>query len=252
LSPPKGKTYFMKRQINQLRKVLFAIVHPACWKPLTLGVGAAIEHIHGLRGLSVDGIIDVGANVGQFSLACRILYPNVPIVAFEPIPDAATLYRKVHGGCRDVTLNQCALGTEAGTAVLHLSRSADSSSLLPIGELQTQVFPKTEEVGTIEVPVARLDDFSSTWSGRKNQLLKLDVQGFELNVLLGSQQTLQSCRFVYVECSEIQLYQGQAVRQEVSSFLESKGFKEAGRFNAQFRSGSLIQADYLFEKVKKP
>jgi hypothetical protein len=78
------------------------------------------------------------------------------------------------------------------------------------------------------------------------------VQGFELNVLLGSQQTLQSCRFVYVECSEIQLYQGQAVRQEVSSFLESKGFKEAGRFNAQFRSGSLIQADYLFEKVKKP
>lgn len=242
----------MKRQINQLRKVLFAFVHPACWKPLTLGVGAAIEHIPGLRQLSVDGVIDVGANVGQFSLTCRILYPSVSIVAFEPIPQAAALYRRVHAECPRVTLNEFALGTEAGTAVLHLSRSADSSSLLPIGELQTSVFPKTEEVGTIEVPVARLDDFSSTWSGRKNQLLKLDVQGFELNVLLGGQQTLQSCRFVYVECSEVQLYKGQAVRQEVSSFLESKGFEEAGRFNAQFMDGNLIQADYLFQRIKSP
>lgn len=203
-----------------------------------------------LKSLNIDGIIDVGANRGQFTLACRLSQPRIPIVAFEPIPDEARTFRKVHGKCPQVTFIESALGEAVGSATLHLSKSADSSSLLPIGQRQTEYFRDTAEIGTIQVPVQRLDDLSKHWIGRNSQLLKLDVQGFELNVLRGAVKTLETCRYVYAECSEVELYEGQALRKEVSAFLLSNGFAEKGFFNADYKNSQLIQADYLFEKQK--
>jgi FkbM family methyltransferase len=213
---------------------------------LAHGVAPSIEHLPVLRKLQVDGIIDVGANRGQFSLACRLALPKAPIVAFEPIPHEAKTYRAVHGGFTHVELLETALGDQAGQATLHLSQSADSSSLLSIGSRQTELFPGTQEVASIVVPVQRLDDLQQHWTGRHQQLLKLDVQGFELNVLRGAEQTLQNCKFVYAECSDVVLYEGQALRPEVSKFLASHGFRESASFNATYDGEQLIQADYLY------
>jgi FkbM family methyltransferase len=196
----------------------------------------------------VDGVIDVGANRGQFTLACRAELPGIPIVAFEPIPAEAATFRRVHGQAAQVRLVESALGETAGQATLHMSQSADSSSLLPIGRRQTELFQNTAEVGTITVAVNRLDDLADYWQGRRHQLLKLDVQGFELNVLRGATATLQSCAYVYAECSEVALYDGQALRAEVEAFLKAHGFVVQGRFNDQMHEGQMIQADYLFAR----
>ena len=232
----------------RLRKLFVSLTHPSCWRGLSIGVAPSVEHLSVLRSLKVDGIIDVGANRGQFTLACRLAKPGIPVVAFEPIPDEARTFRKVHGQATHVTLIESALGESTDTATLHLSKSADSSSLLPIGQRQTEYFRNTAEVGTIMVRVQRLDDLSAHWHGRSSQLLKLDVQGYELNVLRGSVKTLELCNYVYAECSEVELYEGQALKQEVSDFLKSCGFIETGFFNAEFKDSQLIQADYLFEK----
>lgn len=127
-----------------------------------------------------------------------------------------------------------------------MSKSADSSSLLPIGRRQTELHKNTAEIGTIEVAVHRLDEFDFHWSQSKRLLLKLDVQGFELNVLKGSVDALKHCAYVYAECSEVPLYDGQALRPEVEAFLKDQGFILQSRHNEQWDSGSLIQADYLF------
>lgn len=230
----------------RLAKLGFSLLRPACWKALLGGVAPAIEHRAVLRPLAIDGIIDVGANRGQFTLVCRMTHPGLPIVAFEPIPDEAATYRKVHGGRPHVHLIESALGKTTGTATLHLSKSADSSSLLPIGDRQKQLFRDTGEIGTIAVPVQRLDDLSDHWKGRIRQLLKIDVQGFELNVVRGAVETLKSCAYVYTECSEVALYDGQALRGEVEAFLQKQGFVIQGRYNEQKSNGQLIQADYLF------
>lgn len=235
----------------RLRKLAMALTHTRCWHPLMLGVAPSAEHSSVLRSLSVDRIIDVGANRGQFSLACRVALPSVPIVAFEPIPMEAATYRKVHGGIQGIQLIESALGESNGTATLHLSKSADSSSLLPIGRRQTELFRNTVEVGTITVPVQRLDDLSALWPQCSRQLLKLDVQGFELNVLRGAVETLRTCAYVYAECSEVALYDGQALRAEVASFLQREGFSQMGRYNCQSHDGQLVQADYLFVNDKR-
>jgi FkbM family methyltransferase len=174
---------------------------------------------------------------------------GVPLVAFEPIPTEAATFRKVHNKIPNVTLIESALGETAGTATLHLSKSADSSSLLPIGLRQTELHQNTAEVGTIEVPVYRLDDLEVHWRQKKRLLLKLDVQGFELSVLKGSLVALKHCAYVYAECSEVPLYDGQALRPEVEAFLEGQGFTIQSRQNEQWDQGELIQADYLFCRI---
>jgi hypothetical protein len=145
-------------------------------------------------------------------------------------------------------LHQIALGENAGETEIHLSRSADSSSLLPVGEAQTKFFPSTDEIGTLKIPVKRLDDFKSEWKGYSRVLLKIDVQGFELSVLKGAVEALNHCAYVYVECSETELYVGQALYQDVVGFLGQRGFQVQSSYNETVIAGKLIQADYLFTR----
>ena len=233
----------------RLSKLTASLTRPCCWRALAYGVAPAIEHLPVLRKLTVDGVVDVGANRGQFSLSCRIAMPTVPVLAFEPIPGEAKIYKSIHGMMRGVELCQCALGETSSEAEFHLSNSLDSSSLLPIGKRQRDLFPETAESGTIKVEVKTLDDFLPKMSGRSAQLLKIDVQGFELGVLKGAVKTLSTCRHVYAECSEVQLYEGQALRPAVASFLAGFGFKEFGSYNHQHDQSELIQADYLFSRA---
>lgn len=230
----------------RVRKLAVALAHPTCWRALCYGVAPTVEHLALLASLKIDGILDVGANRGQFSLACRLAQPHVPIAAFEPIPAEAAMFRKVHGTQSQVILIETALGQSKGDATMHLSKSADSSSLLPIGKKQIELFGNTVEVGTIKVQVHRLDDFADYWTGRTRQLLKLDVQGYELNVLRGAAEALKSCVYVYAECSEVALYDGQALRVDVQAFLAQHGFVMNGRYNEQLDGNELVQADYLF------
>jgi FkbM family methyltransferase len=226
-------------------KLFFSLCHPQCWNGLLLGVAPSVEHRRVLEQIDGDLIIDVGANRGQFSLVSRVVKPKIPIVAFEPIPAEATIYRQALAGM-SVQLNEVALGEQMGEAPLHLSRSADSSSLLPIGEPQRKLFPKTDEVGTLRVPVRRLDDYGAQWVGNSRIFLKIDVQGYELSVLRGAVETLSRCAYVYVECSEDELYVGQALFLDVEKFLAHCGFRLQSRHNDTIVSGRLVQADYLF------
>jgi len=231
----------------KFKKAFFSLIHPRCWNALCLGLFPAIEHCPVLARLDCDVILDVGATRGQFSLMSRIVMPAIPIFAFEPIPTEAEIFRKALLG-EYVQLHQVALGDKAGEAELHLSRSPDSSSLLPIGEAQTRLFPATGEIGTLKVPVKRLDDFKPEWEKYSRILLKIDVQGFELSVLRGAVETLKNCVYIYVECSEVNLYVGQSLYRDVADFLNHEGFDLHSRHNEIIAGDELLQADYLFTR----
>lgn len=233
----------------RLAKVWFAATHPSCWRALSLRVAPSIEHREVIASLRIDRLIDVGANRGQFSLMTRLEHPTISIHGFEPLQSEGKVYRQVFVGDPKVTLHEMALGETSGTAEMHLSRRADSSSLLPIGDMQSKLFPSTDEIGTLKVRIATLDELQDVWGTARKALLKLDVQGFELSVLKGARQALKNCAFVYAECSEIPLYTGQALFPEVSAFLAGEGFKPVRRANEQWVNGKLVQADHLFSRA---
>jgi len=232
----------------RISKLCFCLAHPSCWAGLIRGVAPSVEHQDVLLDIDADLLIDVGANRGQFSLMARTIHPELTIHAFEPLPSEAIVYRRLIGSKTGVNLHEFALGETEGSAELHVSARADSSSLLSIGELQTRLFPSTSEVGRCTVWVKPLDTLSEYWMGASRAFLKLDVQGFELSVLRGARNALRHCAYVYVECSHVPLYSGQALFHDVKTYLAENGFDVNSRHNEQWMDGQLIQADYLFSR----
>jgi len=231
-----------------LSKLLRAALKPSYWPVLRHAVLPTIEHKAPLSHVNPATVIDVGANKGQFSAFADHQWPNSQIFGFEPIADQAKKYRRVMG--RRAILYEMALGARDDEMSLHLASRADSSSLLPLGNLQKEIFGM-KEVGTIKVPVRRLDDILQSSNLAGSALLKIDVQGFELEVLKGSTRLLDMIEWIYVESSFVELYEGQAKYDEISDMLEGLGYRLIGKFNvAKGSDGQNIQADCLFEKSR--
>jgi FkbM family methyltransferase len=228
-------------------KALRAFCNPAYWPALSRGVVPTIEHISALDGLEPDTIIDVGANKGQFSSMAANLWPDAQLIAFEPLPDQADKFVS-HLGKR-ATLHRCALAAEQSHMELHLASRADSSSLLPLADRQKSMFDM-EEIGLLTVPVCRLDEIITSGMMSGQALLKIDVQGFEYEVLLGATALVGAIKWIFVEASFMELYTGQRLFPEIEQLLAGYGYEEIGRFNmVSDDSNEPVQADILFQRL---
>jgi FkbM family methyltransferase len=241
----------MNLQLNltRLLKAIHVVSSACLLKPLIFHrVFAGAEHRKVLSS-SLATVIDVGANRGQFALAARKWAPNARIVAFEPLPGPATIFRKVFRHDGAVILHQAAIGYASRQQTMHVSARDDSSSLLPISNLQVENFPGTAEVATLDVRVAPLGAFLDAEFIIAPAMLKLDVQGFELEALQGCESLLPRFSHVYCECSFVELYCGQALACDVIDWLSARGFKLAGMFNPAYdKRGRSLQADLLFQQ----
>jgi hypothetical protein len=77
-------------------------------------------------------------------------------------------------------------------------------------------------------------------------MLKIDVQGFELEALQGCEGLLDKFAYIYAECSFLELYTGQALAGDVIAWLHHRGFALSGIYNVSYELGRSIQADFLF------
>ncbi len=229
---------------------LAAILRVSAWRNALrrYGVAAGAEHLPVLRQFAgCRMVVDIGANRGQFTLVARQCFPNARVVSFEPLPGPAAVFRRVFEKDDAVILHEAAVGQLVARCTMHVSARDDSSSLLPIGPLQSALFPGTAEVSTIEVTMAPLNAFIEVADIVAPALLKLDVQGFELQALAGCEPMLSHFDWVYCECSFVELYAGQKMAADVIAWLSNKGFRLRGIFNPTYDGeGQAIQADLLF------
>jgi FkbM family methyltransferase len=228
----------------RLHKYIKLLQTPACWPALQHGVAATLEHDTALRSHSFATVIDVGANKGQFAVYAHTRWPKAHLICFEPLPKPRAKLERVTGG--QAKIFSCALGAEPGEGRMHLATRTDSSSLLALGARQKSIFGM-ETSGELQVPIKRLDACVSTPTLRPT-LLKIDVQGFELEVLKGATDLLPHVDAVYVEVSYIELYEGQALHEDIERFLTEAGFSMQGRYNAYLHQGEPVQADLLFHR----
>ncbi len=232
---------------NKLVKLASLLTRSQWRRGLRQGMAAGIEHRRVIGGLALGSVIDVGANKGQFSLLVRSLHVRAVIHAIEPLDQAATVFDRVFAGDPLTHLHRVAAGPRTGTTQMHLAARADSSSLLPIGALQLRFFPSARPAGTRQVDVARIDDLIDADSVPAPLMIKLDVQGFELEALKGMARLLSAARYVYLEVSWFELYEGQPLAHEVIAWLAARGFTLRAIVNMTVSSkGELVQADALF------
>lgn len=229
-------------------KALSALMQPRYWPALARGVLPGLEHASTFVGRDYRTVIDVGANKGQFAAFAQARWPNARLICFEPLPGPRAKLIAVTAGTAEI--HPIALGEVEGEAVMHVASRVDSSSLLPLGEMQKRLF-NMDESGQLTVPVRRLDAVIHAEDLPRSVLLKIDVQGFEYQTLKGAECVLDAFDAVYVEASFVELYAGQRLAEDVAALLGDSGFIETGRFNVCQENEQDVQADMLFERRKQ-
>lgn len=240
-----------RHRLRQIKKALRSLRHPLSRKALKHGVAPSFEHFEILKGLkNIKCLVDVGANVGQFSLLCKIVHPNAHIHAFEPLNKAADTYVNLLGHETDVQLYRHAIGSKAADQLINVTAKSDSSSLLA-PDAQSRIFPGTHVVSQEAVRVLPLQDVLRDEEIPSPALLKIDVQGYEGEVLKGSEHLLDSFDWIYCEASFIELYSGQPLADEIIAWLAARGFRlvSVNVDGCTLQEGRTVQADFLFKRT---
>ena len=200
------------------------------------------------QGIVPATVIDVGANLGQFTIASVKTWPQAKVYSFEPLPAA---YRKMESytlGMDRVEKMQKAIGDKQGTADFHISNFDLASSILPLGSEHKKAFPTIQETEVVKVQVDTLDNCFENKNITRPCLLKVDVQGYEANVLKGAEGLLHQVDYVLLETSFKPLYDGEETFKEINDRMESMGFKFARPvdFMENETTGEIVQMDALF------
>jgi FkbM family methyltransferase len=215
---------------------------------LSLGHIDTLELLEMLAGSPPRVIHDIGANVGTWTCLAKSLYPDAAVEAFEPLEVHLAGFSRWTASFADVRLHPIALGPRDGTITIEITDFSDASSVLALTNDGRNTF-NVAPAGRRDVRMATLDGLVAAGSVRAPDLLKLDVQGYELEVLRGAEKSLHAATAVICEVSFRQFYQGQALFPDVLNYLGDRGFRLRG-FGSSLRTGEpLVQADALFVKT---
>jgi FkbM family methyltransferase len=220
---------------------------------LDLVRSAASERNRLLRGAGVDLVLDVGANSGQYGEELRRAGYAGRIVSFEPLSTPFAALERRCGRDRAWQAVRVALGREAGTAAIHVSRNSVSSSLLPILPRCVESAPEAAYETTEEVEVETLAWALERFRGDAARVfVKLDVQGYERAVLDGAGDALEGVTGIQLEGSLVPLYDGETLFIELAQLLGSRGF-DLVRLDPEFtdsRTRQLLQVNGLFLRAR--
>ncbi|MCL2385326.1 MAG: FkbM family methyltransferase [Alphaproteobacteria bacterium] len=195
-------------------------------------------------------VLDVGANEGQYGKSLRndVRYRG-RIISFEPLSDAFKLLQQA-AACDPLwECHNFAFGENEGSAIINISANSHSSSLLPVSSRAVEIEPSIGYVGTQKISIHRLDSLLDQFAkpGDHNYL-KIDTQGYELNVLKGALGVINRFDLIQLETSFFEVYHGEKLIGDVIKFLDYLGFGvvsiEPGWENP--RNGELLQADFIF------
>jgi FkbM family methyltransferase len=230
--------------ISHQRQRLRRLRHTVA-RPLSDGHIGSLELLEIASRVGIRAIYDIGANVGTWTLLAKALHPQATVEAFEPLPRHLTEFRRNVAQLSGTSLHEVALGASNGSAVMHVMDFSDASSLLPPAPMSRVHFGVSESA-SVELMVRRLDDYRLEHSLPIPDLLKLDVQGYELEVLRGAPQTLAAAKAVIAEVSFVEYYVGQCMFHEVTAFMAEHGLFLVALGVQTPLGKELAQTDVLF------
>lgn len=180
----------------------------------------------------VDVVLDVGANEGQFARQLRKRGYNGLIHSFEPGSQAFAHLERNSSDDPEWFVHQAALGSEPRMAKLNVPKSSDLSSLLEASPFGKERFNNIEPLDIEEVPVITLEHFfeqESELSARR-VLLKMDTQGYDLEVFKGLGSCLDNVCCLLSELSVQPIYADMPTYIDALKVYEGAGFTVTGLY----------------------
>jgi FkbM family methyltransferase len=200
----------------------------------------------------VNHVIDVGANVGQFGRLVRSFYSG-RMSSFEPVSSAFEKLRRATNGDERWNAYHLALGSRPGVATLHVAERTNFSSFLRATDYCTASFgADTAGARDESVTIRRLDevlDEISPGAGSERIYLKLDTQGFDLEVFKGLGDKLPRVVAMQSEVSLVSIYDRMPHWTECMALYEGAGFGVAGMFPVNRDRARVIEYDCVLVRV---
>ena len=205
-----------------------------------------------LKDFDIKTIIDIGANEGQFAKKILTIFPDANLHCVEPLPD---VYKKLCFNFKDLKNffgYNVGLGEKEEEREIYNNEYSPSSSLLEMEDLHKTNFEFAVEVKSTQIPIRRLDDLLL---GKITVplLVKIDVQGYELHVLAGGEDTIRQADIIIIEVSFYELYKGQPLFNDIYEYFNKIGFRYMGNIEQLLAPTNqrVLQADAVFINSKK-
>lgn len=229
-----------KAAINALAERMGVRFVNAEWGPR--GFAAAFARARD-DGFAPGGVIDVGASTGIWTAECRQLFPDCDYLLIDPLPRNEAALSALAKADPKLAYWRGALGARSGET--SFIDHGDQSSALA-----SPAFPGTP----ITVPIRTLDEVLAGRTLRDPLLLKIDVQGFELEVLRGATETLTHTGLILVEVNFLESYENGALAHEVIALLGDHGFRilDFCTYSQRPLDNRLAQSDMLFVPLASP
>lgn len=204
-----------------------------------------------IEGRGNDAIIlDVGAHEGETAGVYRSLFPEGMIYSFEPSPESFAVLSERFRGDSLVHSMQAAVADVCGTRKFYSHRANANNSLFkPSAEVGTlvegEMFAAEREY---EVEILTIDSFCMTRGIEKISILKMDIQGGELDALKGARRMLQEGRIdlILSEVCFVHLYEGQPLFHHIASHLENHSYSLYDIYAPIHRRGQILWAEGIF------
>lgn len=194
------------------------------------------------RGVQPRTIIDIGAFEGNWAKMAMEVWPDANIVMIEANPDKTVLLRS-DPAFKNATVVEALLGSEEGAAVTFHVMESGSSVFEEHSPVERRHLVLRQE--TLDGVAEDLDNAD---------FIKIDVQGYELEVLKGGSQTLSRAEAILIELSLIEINEGAPILDTALSFMKTAGFVPYDIFELHRRplDHAMNQIDVLFVREESP
>jgi FkbM family methyltransferase len=206
-----------------------------CQLSLLSGLESIGSHLSRLFGqLHINCVFDVGANGGQYGRFLRGLGYRGRIVSFEPVSASFAVLARRRARDSDWKAHRIALGEREESLLINVTAiSQFSSFLLPNRYSETRFGPYSSVENTEKVRVQRLASvFEECIAGIREPrvFLKMDTQGYDLNVLAGAGRRVEQVLALQSEVSVKAIYDKMPGYLEAVAKMTSMGFELTGLF----------------------
>jgi FkbM family methyltransferase len=195
------------------------------------------------RGFVPNCILDIGANRGDWSRLAGTVFPDAKFLLVEPQQEMESALQEFCRTHKQSSVVMAGAGASNGELVQTIWEDLAGSSFLP--QADSGLIEKGEQRS---VPVRTIDSILESHPQHRPDLVKIDVQGFELEVLKGAEKLFSLAELFVIEASLFEFMSGQPLVSEIVGYMRDKGFElydVAGYMRRPF-DGALGQMDLVF------
>lgn len=193
-------------------------------------------------------ILDIGGGIGASLKLFSGHFPDKKIMVFEPVTESYNAIKERFPDHVNIEFIKAAAGNETSEKEINIAGRITSSSLLPlVADPDSDVFNEKNlgQVRVEKIKIVRLDDFLAKNSDEVG-IMKIDVQGFEMDVLKGAEMTLKRTDIIVLEANNHDAYSGSAKYYDIDRYLRDRNFALYNIFPSIVDNDRLKEWDMIY------